>query len=431
MRARILVVGGGIMGTSIALKAAQRTDSLGAPVVLLERRDIGAGSSGRSGAILRQHYAAREVATMARDSLREYAGFEARAGRSIGFERCGVLTLAGADQPEVTARIRDNVAMLSDMGIDTRIVEGAEMREVVPGIRVQEGAVGAWEPDSGVVEPGRTLEAMAALARSYGAVTRLGVEVTDVHVSDGKVVGATTTEGRYDAEQVVLVAGPWTGALLAKLGVEVPLKVIRPENHFVAMPHAEIEVEDEVEPRSGAIGFDISEDPSERLPDDIGRGSSSVVRGDHPVVIDLEQDCYCRCEPSSRRTRIGRTQYADDQELADPDDLDEEVSAETKAWAREAISARMPEYAEQPDVGSQAAWYTLTPDAQPVIGPVPGIEGLFLVAGFSGHGFKLAPSVGEGVAQMLFDEQVSAFDPEFFAPDRFQGDEEWTGRFGL
>jgi sarcosine oxidase subunit beta len=122
MRARILVAGGGIMGVSIAQRCAQRTvDPNREAVVLLERRQLGAGSSGRSGAILRQHYHDPVVARMARDSLREYASFEMRTGNPIGFQRTGVLTLAGPHQPEWCERIRANVAMLRDLGVDTRI----------------------------------------------------------------------------------------------------------------------------------------------------------------------------------------------------------------------------------------------------------------------------------------------------------------------
>ena len=98
---------------------------------------------------------------------------------------------------------------------------------------------------------------------------------------------------------------------------------------------------------------------------------------------------------------------------------------------RAALASRIPAYANRPDAGSLAAWYTLTPDAQALIGPVPGIAGLYIVSGFSGHGFKLGPSVGAGVAQMLFDEPVTSLDPEFFAPTRFKGGESWGGRFGL
>src|SRR5262245_55007378 len=124
MRARILIVGGGIMGVSTALKCAPRTRE---PVVLIERKHVGAGTSGRSGAIRRQHYRDREVASMARDSLREYAAFERVTGLPLGFRRTGVITLAGPAQPEWCARIRENVLMLQGLGIETELVDAARV----------------------------------------------------------------------------------------------------------------------------------------------------------------------------------------------------------------------------------------------------------------------------------------------------------------
>ncbi len=420
MRAKILIVGGGIMGVSTALKCAQRTaDPNREPVVLLERKHLGAGSSGRSGAILRQHYHDAPVARMARDSLRDYASFEARTGLPLGFHRTGVLTLAGPTQPAWCQRVRENVAMLRDLGIDTELVDAARMRALVPGIQVADGAVGAWEPGGGFVDPNRTLESFAKLARTHGAVTRLGVELTGLRVADGRVIGAHTSEGDYDAEQVVVVAGPWTRALFAELGLAFPLKVVRPENHYLGVPEM--------------AGEESEESAQQRLTwtDEERREPPRVIRGLHPVLIDLEHGFYARCDPAHARTRVGHVDYDLDHELADPDQLDETVGDELKRWSRSALARRLPPYADRPDAGSIAAWYTLTPDAQALIGPVPGIAGLYIVSGFSGHGFKLGPSVGEGVAQMLFDEPVTALDPQFFAPTRFQGGESWGGRFGL
>ena len=120
MRVKTLIVGGGVMGVSIAFELARRAgEAAGESVLLVERRHLGAGSSGRSGAILRQHYRDPEVATMARDSLRKYASFEARTGLSIGFHRTGVLTLSGPRQPDWCERIRANVRMLKEHGIET------------------------------------------------------------------------------------------------------------------------------------------------------------------------------------------------------------------------------------------------------------------------------------------------------------------------
>jgi glycine/D-amino acid oxidase-like deaminating enzyme len=358
---------------------------------------------------------------MARDSLREYASFEMRTGNPIGFQRTGVLTLAGPHQPEWCERIRANVAMLRDLGVDTELVDSARMRTLVPGIEVADGSVGAWEPGGGFVDPMRTVEAFAKLARSRGASTRLGVALEEVVVANGKVVGARTSEGDYKVEHLVLVAGPWTRALLRPLGIDIPLKVVRPENHYIGVPEMHVD-ERYFQPRHTYLTPEEAQE---------ARGTPPVIRGLHPVLIDLELGYYARCEPLHARTRVGHVDYDDDRELDDPDELDEHVGPELVNWSRGALAKRIPAYAERPDAGSIAAWYTLTPDAQAVIGPAPGIENLWIVTGFSGHGFKLGPSVGEGVAQMIAGEAVTGFDRAFFAPDRFKGEVSWSGRFGL
>src|SRR5262245_14536471 len=239
MRARILIVGGGIMGVSTALKCAPRAR---APVVLIERKHFGAGSSGRSGAILRQHYRDAEVARMARDSLREYGRFEAETGLSLGFRRTGVLTLAGPSQPDWCQRIRENVAMLRTLDIETELVDAARMRALVPGAVVRDGSVGAWEPGGGFVDPPATLASFARRARALGADLREGVELREIRVEGGRARGALTSAGEIEAEDVVVVAGPWTRALFLRLGLDLPLKVVRPENHYLGVPEMHLEL---------------------------------------------------------------------------------------------------------------------------------------------------------------------------------------------
>ncbi len=431
MKAQILIVGGGVMGTSLAIKTAQRTDGIHDPVVLLERSEIGAGSSGASGAILRQFYADRMVASMARDSLREYASFETRTARPIGFRRPGVLMMTGPEQANFEATrdlLRDQTAELRAIGIEVEYVEGEDIARLVPGMRIGRGVVGAWEPRGAVVDPKRTLESFAGLARSYGAITRVGVALEEILVESGRVVGARTTEGIVKTEKLVLVAGPWTRKILAQVGIDIPLKVITPENFHFALP--DVGGDEGSEPTRRKVGFDIAD------LFDIGGENDDFDDAEplapHPVVIDFERDFYARCEPDQRRTRVGRIDYANHPVLDDPDDIEAQGRDELRAWARDVLTKRMPEYEGRADAGDVVSWYTLTPDAQAVIGPAPGIEGLYLAAGFSGHGFKLAPAIANGLTQMLHDEPVTAFDPAFFSPTRFEGvASDWSGCFGL
>lgn len=420
MRVRTLVVGGGVMGASVAWHVARRSDPLTEPVLLLERREFGAGSSGRSGAILRQFYSDRELIGMARDSLRVYSKFELATGRAIGFTRCGVLTIAAPHRLEAFELLQRNLATMRECGVEAERVDARAMRELVPGIEVGDDALGVWEPTSGFVDPVRTVEAFAALARHHGATTRVGVEVTGFVPSGKRIVAVQTNDGVIEVEQVVVAAGPWTKRLLALAGVEVPLRAVRPEQHFVEMLPAR---------RGGyASSSNIAEDDCDAR---FARPTEPTPA--HPVLLDLENGFYTRCEPRFGRTRVGALDYARDLALDDPDVLDETVSAQFSTWSRDVLERRLPAYRESPDRGAQAAWYTLTPDAQALIGPCAGFENLHVVSGFSGHGFKLAPSIGEGVAQMLAGEPIGAFDARFFAPHRFEASalDRWSGAFGL
>ena len=403
------------MGTSVALHLAKLCDPLNEPVVLLEQSSLGAGSSGRSGAIVRQYYADREVATMARDSLRVWSTFLQATGYRVGFVRSGVLSIAGPRTSEMAARLTRNVEMLRGLGINIEMVEGDELRSLVPGLVVADDTLGAYEPEAGFVHPLRALHAFATLARFHGATTKQNTPVRRILVEGGRVRGVETADGVLETERVVLAAGPWTRRIASELGIELPLEIVRPQQHFVGLPGA-------APGAPAALAEDISDiaNPLDDTAIRAGVDAEAAPTTAHPVLLDFEHRFYARCDPEEQRARLGEVDEENMQPVADPDALEEAVDGDFVRWARSAAAQRYPAYAEVEDRGSQAAMYTMTPDFQGLIGPLQGIEGLTVVSGFSGHGFKLAPSVGEGVARMVRGEVPGTFDPSFFDPERFR-----------
>jgi len=430
MRARIVIIGGGVIGVCTALHAAQKTDGLREPVMLLEKGRVGGGASGSSTAVLRQFYSSPCTARMARDSLRYFSSLEGRTSRSVGFTRSGVLTLARSRSAEEIARLERIVEMMGSVGIDVHVLGADEIRERIPGILVHDDTVGAWEPTAGFVDSARTLDALATLARDRGAVVRTGSAVERVLVEGGRVVGVRTATGEIDCEQVVIAAGSRALTILAELGVEMPLRVVRTDHLHVGHP-VEVSPERLEESLLAASGPEdsgatawysrelIEEAQAERARSTSLRGGALLPPPSHPVLIDPELGFYAKCDPLRNGSQVGRFDYGESVELSDLDGVLEAAGPTFHRWARQVLEARLPFYRDVPGCGGSASVFTVTPDAQAVIGPVPEIEGLFVACGFSGHGFKLAPSVGEGLAQLLVGESVSAFDPEFFDPARF------------
>ena len=203
-----IIIGGGIMGCSTALQLSQR----GLKVAVLEKDTIGAGPTGKSSAIIRQHYSNELTARMALHSLRVFQNFDDAVGGESGFTETGFAVLVSAED---RAGLEANIALQRKVGIKTGLVSPQELGERVPGLKTGDLFAAAYEPESGYADPYLTVNAYAAAARRHGAQIFQDTEVTAVSLKKG-VVTVKTAKDAFSAPLVLNSAGAW-GARVAKM----------------------------------------------------------------------------------------------------------------------------------------------------------------------------------------------------------------------
>ncbi|MGH3757415.1 NAD(P)/FAD-dependent oxidoreductase [Actinophytocola sp.] len=342
---KVLVVGGGLEGLSIAYHLADR----GCEVTVLERGELCACGTAKSSGVVRCHYTVRSLAAMAWYSVAEHERF----GEAVGFHRVGYLIGVG---PENEAALRHNVAMHQELGIDSHTIDHDGVRALWPAARIDDFAVFAHERRAGYGDAYQLGMAYAQLARRNGAAIRRHTPVARLTTNP---VGIELVTGeQLGADLVVLAAGPWSRELAATVGLELP---IQPQREEIVL----------VRP---------------------GRDSP-----DHPPVFgDLVSLQYIKPEPSGELL-WGNADHTDPQ-YADPDHYSNGVDSELAA---EKMAHRLPGLLDPRITGGYAGIYDVTPDFNPIIDRVG--DGLFVAAGFSGHGFKLSPAVGRLVADMVID----------------------------
>jgi sarcosine oxidase subunit beta len=193
------------MGCSTAFQLVQRR----LKVAILEKGSIGAGSTGKSSAIVRQHYSNELTARMALYGLRTFQHFEERVGGECGFTRTGyVATVSAKDQ----AGLEANVALQRRVGIHSELIGPEALREIMPGLRTDDLVAAAYEPESGYADAYLTVNAYAEAAKRHGTQIFLDTPVTGIRFAGGKVVGVDTPKGQFDAPLVLNAAGPWAPA---------------------------------------------------------------------------------------------------------------------------------------------------------------------------------------------------------------------------
>src|SRR6516162_2754826 len=371
----ILIVGGGVMGTSIAFALAQRQVGR---VVLLEKSFLGAGSSGKSGAIIRQHYSNRLTAAMAQKSLRVFEQFDDAVGGPPVFTRTGmVLVVNERDRTGLEA----NVAMQRELGIDVRLVSAQVLADIDPNARLGEDEAAVYEAEAGYVEAVQVVASFAEAARREGADIRLGVEVKSVVTEGDRVTGVDTNEGRYQCGTLVLATGPWAAQLAKSARCRLPVQACRTQ---VAL-------------------F--------RRPPDFGRRGT--------IYGDFVQGIYFK-PTHGELVHAGSLAGEEINDPVDPDDYNEAADGPWLPTIRQRVSRRYPAMHRGYGRGGYGALYAITPDWHPILDRLPGIDAAYCAAGFSGHGFKLSPIVGQLMAELVIDGHAKTLDIAPFRVSRFE-----------
>jgi sarcosine oxidase, subunit beta len=361
----VVVVGAGITGLSVALYLAER----GVPPLVLERESVASGATGVQPGGVRQQFSTRVNCVLGRESLQVYRGLAEQLGVPVSatFDACGYLFLAHSD--ERLEELRGTVQLQNDVGIPSRLVTPAEAAEIVPGLVVEHVRGGSYCSEDGYFDrPRDVVEAFATAARARGVRIRIA-EVQSIE-REGDGFRVTLRDETITSERVIVAAGVDTPSLLPELDL----------------------------PISSAAKHLFYSDP---LP-------AGML---HPLVVSAEREFAAK-------------QLADGRLLASDLVAAGEPSSARTGWLQrvhDVIDELLPELSgiELPTVVSGE--YDATPDSQPIVGPVGPDDGLFVAAGFSGHGFMLAPAIGRRLADLALGQHP---DPELasFALARFSGE---------
>ncbi|MFF0626450.1 NAD(P)/FAD-dependent oxidoreductase [Streptomyces sp. NPDC004296] len=368
--ADVVVVGGGVIGASIAFHLAEADAGR---VLLLERDLPASGSSGKPLGGVRAQFSDPLNIRLGLRSLDAWRDFARRPGADIGLDTVGYLFLLGSEAERDT--FTAGVEIQNAHGVPSRIITPRAARDLCPYIDPSTLVAAAFSPTDGYATPAAAVTGYLRAARRLGALVRTRCPVTAIDTADGHLTAVRTPHGTVRTRTVICCAGAWSGAVGALAGVTLPVTPLRRQIAFTGP----------LRPRPPRIPFTL----------DYGSTLYFHNDGADGLLLGLSDPAQ---QPGYER----------------------EFSREWLTPFRAAAARRAPELAGAPITGGWAGLYEMTPDRNALIGEAPH-PGRFLYAtGFSGHGFLQAPAVGE-IVRDLYLRREPFLDVGPLAATRFDG----------
>jgi sarcosine oxidase subunit beta len=370
--ADVVVIGGGVIGVSTAFHLARAGAG---KIVLLERRFLGAGASGKSGAVVRMHYSNPYDATLAQLSLPYFQHWGDHVGHGdAGYVKHGMARLITAGQEEP---LHANVAMLQECGVDTWVMQPSEFADRYPFVNLDGVPLVCWEEETGYADPNGTVQGFAAAAETSGVEILVDTPALAIEHEGGRVTGVRTPHGTIATGAVVMAAGAYANELINPLGIDYGLRPNRVQVAIFRRPFAH--------------------------------------REPHPIFIDGKNQMWIR--PEGEHSTLAGYDY--DLFGANPDFFNESIDWEFTVECRRRLSDRLPFMRDTPMRGGWAGVIMNSPDGHAVLEQTPGYDGLFLALGDSGTNFKTAPMIGKCLSEWIVDGAPRSVDITVFRGSRF------------
>jgi glycine/D-amino acid oxidase-like deaminating enzyme len=378
--ADVIVVGAGATGTSTAFHLARAGVK---KIVVVERRYLAAGATGKSGALVRTHYTNEPETRLAFVSLSYFKHWKELIGGDCGYQPTGLLVLT---PPKYHSHLQANVAMHRKVGVNTCLITAEEAQELDPSLWVGDVTHVAYEAEAGFADPNATVYALTRAAIDLGVEFKLETEVMGILTESNRVIGVRTAQGMIQAPVVVIAAGAWANSLLQPLGIDLGL--------VPSMARVTI--------------FRWTFERSSK----------------HLTYIDWINKMWAR-PIDGNCTLVG----VGGDPPGNPNDYPEAVSQEYIQRCREQLSKRFPVMRQSAMRGNWAGIFMNSPDSRPIIGPLPPYKGLFCIAGDSGTSFKTSPAIGKCLAEMITEGKATTVDLTPFRSTRFAEGSPWHDEF--
>jgi sarcosine oxidase subunit beta len=366
----VIIIGGGIHGASLAFHLSQK----GVKPLVLEKKFLAAGATGRSSGLVRMHYDLELESRLAWISFFYFREWQEIVGGESGFIRTGFLQFVDSNSMR---HLRANVRMHQAIGIPSLIIDKSDVKRLATSFYSDDIEGAAFEPESGYADPSSCTSSFLQAARQLGATLIQDCKVVGVIQEGDKVTGVKTNRGDFSAPLVVNAAGPWAKKIGKMVGLDLPIDTWRHDTMFIKRP--------------------------------------VNLRADHPTVIDFPNLMYFRPETGGL-TLVG---LEDNNPLGENPDGDSEHSKPGFVErAIDRICKRVPGMDWGALHSSHGGYDGITPDQRAILGQ-SGPDGFYLVCGFSGTGFKIAPAVGACMSELIVDGEATTADIQPFNPQRF------------
>lgn len=358
------------MGASTAYHLALKGER---DVVLLERESFfGQGATGKCAGGIRYQFSTEINVRLSQISLPMLERFEEETGQAIDLQWIGYLFLL-TNEGDVE-KFRHNVSMQNRLGVPTEWLTGDEVRQRVPQLQADDVLAGTFHGGDGLADPNGVVSGYVSAARKLGVRALNDTPVTDICVEGGRITGVETPHGIIACDVVVNAAGPWSAVVSEMTGAPLPVTPVR-RQMLTTTP----------------------------LPD---------LAPDFPFVIDFAQSLYFHPEGEGLLTGMSNPH--------EEPGFDESVDEAWELVHMEKAIERLPLLQKAGLMSHWAGLYEVTPDAHPIIGPVPALDGYYVVTGFSGHGFMHGPVAGLLMAEFILDGEATTLDVSMLDYDRFE-----------
>ena len=367
--AEVVIIGAGIMGCSIAYHLAERGVR---DVVVLERDQIGRGATADAAGGIRLQFSTETNIRLSQISLEYWEQFEERFGVDINLRQQGYLFLL-TSQDDVPV-FQHNLELQQSLGVLVRWVSPEDIRELNPSVLVDDVIGGTFCPRDGWADTSTSTMGFAQAARRAGVRIFEESPVSGIVVEGGRVTGVQTGNATIATPLVICCAGPQTNAVSRLAGLDLPIHPYR-RMSFITEP------------------FDL-------IPSTV------------PMTIEFARSLYFH--PESHGFLFGMSNKDE------PSSENKVVDDDWMVATVEALIERAPIFEQAEILRGWAGFYEVTPDDNPLVGPVPDLDGFLVAAGFSGHGFMQGPAIGRVVAEIVVDGAASTIDVSAFRPSRFR-----------